>query len=156
MKIQAPSYDTNPNRINLDSWNQANNRSDFQEQREQGPVSQVGINSLKGKLYNEQQPLQLSNTSKTSINIVSSHHESSNFNSRPTAPQIVVNSSSNAQHVQQTMSEIEPKMHQHTVQFKISQPNQPKIVEPAKPASSGAASIQYQIFDDNDIAASDL
>lgn len=147
MNIQSPPpYEQNPSRLDLNAWNNPNKSQLEMQPRQQDPVSKDGISSLKGKLY-EQPPT--NNTSKSSINIVSSH-DNHLFNNR-SAQQIILNTSSSQSKPNEI--QIQP-MQQHTVQFQI----QPKQAEAASatPQKQGSGAIQYQIFDDDDIAASDI
>lgn len=108
----------------------------------------------------QQQPL---STSRTSINIVSSH-DNHLFNSR--------NAQQQQPPQQQPQQQYQPQQQQQplqsTVQFTIAQPNQmpkqpqpqqqqqPKAAEAPKVSSYSTGPIQYQIYNDEDIAASDL
>ena len=147
MNIQSPQpqYEQNPNRLELNAWNNQAYGLEIQP-RPQEPVSKDGISGLKGKLY--EQP-SASNTSKSSINIVSSH-DNHLFNNR-SAQQIILNTSSHQSKPNEI--QIQPQQQQHTVQFQI----QPKQTEATiQPRKQGSGAIQYQIFDDDDIAASDI
>ncbi len=94
--------------------------------------------------------------SRTSINIVSSH-DNHLFNSR--------NAQQNISYQQQPQyqSHQPQQPHQSTVQFTIAQPNQmPKQQlqqrqpEAPKVSSYNTGPIQYQIYNEEEIAASDL
>ncbi len=162
VQMSTSSYEQpNPSRLDLDQWNNPNRPHQQQyEFHEPAPVvSKVGVSNLKGMLY--EQPQQSSVNVKPSVNIVSSH-DNHLFNSRTSTQQITLNTSSKNTSVVQP-SQAEPRMQQHTVHFQIGQPNQNRaeqsqqnIVKPQQTTANLGGSIKYQIFDENDIAASDL
>jgi len=147
----------------LDQWNNPNRpHQQQQEYYEPAPVmSKTGVNNLKGMLYEQPQHSSYNLTPKSSTQIVSSH-DNHLFNSRTSTQQITLNTSSKNTSVVQP-SQAEPRMQQHTVHFQIGQPNQNRaeqsqqnIVKPQQTTANLGGSIKYQIFDENDIAASDL
>lgn len=162
VQMSTSSYEQpNPSRLDLDQWNNPNRSHQQQyEFHEPAPVvSKVGVSNLKGMLY--EQPQQSSVNVKPSVNIVSSH-DNHLFNSRTSTQQITLNTAAKntSQH---SVGLGEPRVQQHTVQFQIAQPNQNRIeqsqhqhVKPQQQPVVSGGSIKYQIFDDDEIAASDL